>query len=226
MFRWRSLCNAVESGNLERMQFLVGWIKSQMTWIGIPDKNFAQLLSYVLFVAIIRGQSDIAIFAVEQRADVHTFFWLHQLSQEFSHIDSSCGTPLVAAIKYGDFDVTRCLLEKGADRDKATDDGNTPLHWAARSWKFPLEITMLLMSYGADLNARNKDGQLPIDMVQSEEVKQAICDEQIRRMDHGFKRAVEQDWHPIADTAAIAAQQEDDDDDDDESSDEDDENDD
>ena len=89
-----------------------------------------------------------------------------------------------------------------------------------------MEITMLLMSYGADLNVRNKDGQLPIDMAQSEEVKQAIRDEQIRRMDHGFKRAVEQDWHPVADTAAIAAQQEDDDDDDDESSDEDDENDD
>ena len=70
MFRWRSLCNAIESSNLEHMQFLIGWIKSQMTWIGVPDKYFAQLLSYVLFVAITRKKSDIAIFAVEQGADV------------------------------------------------------------------------------------------------------------------------------------------------------------
>ena len=66
---------------------------------------------------------------------------------------------------------------------------------------------MLLMSYGADLNARNINGQLPIDLARTEEIKQAIRDEPRRRMDHGHKRATEQDRHPNA-TASASAQQE------------------
>ena len=66
------------------------------------------------------------------------------------------------------------------------------------------------MSYGADLNARNNDGQLPIDMTDNEEIKQAIRDEPRRRMDEApGKRATEQDRHPVAATSA-SAQQEDD----------------
>ena len=69
---------------------------------------------------------------------------------------------------------------------------------------------MLLMSYGADLNAMCKDGKLPIDVARTEEMKQAIRDEPRRRMDHGHKRATEQDRHPDAATSA-SAQQEDED---------------
>ena len=69
---------------------------------------------------------------------------------------------------------------------------------------------MLLMSYGADLNARSNDGDLPIDMGyhNNEEIKQAIRDEPRRRMDHGHKRATEQDRHPTATTSASAQQRE------------------
>ena len=63
---------------------------------------------------------------------------------------------------------------------------------------------MLLMSYGADLNARTNRGQLPIDIAFTEEIKQAIRDEPRRRMDHGHKRATEQDRHPNAATSALA----------------------
>ena len=66
---------------------------------------------------------------------------------------------------------------------------------------------MLLMSYGADLNARTDDGHLPIDVARTESIKQAIRDEPRRRMDHGHKRATEQDRHPNA-TASASAQQE------------------
>ena len=67
---------------------------------------------------------------------------------------------------------------------------------------------MLLMSYGADLNARATDCQLPIDIAQTEEMKQAIRDEPRRRMDHGHKRATEQDRHPNAAASASAQQEE------------------
>ena len=68
---------------------------------------------------------------------------------------------------------------------------------------------MLLMSYGADLNARSNQGQLPIDLALTEEIKQAIRDEPRRRMDHGHKRATEQDRHPNAAASASAQQEQD-----------------
>ena len=67
---------------------------------------------------------------------------------------------------------------------------------------------MLLMSYGADLNARNRRGELPIELARTEEMKQAIRDEPRRRMDHGHKRATEQDRHPNAAAPANAQQEE------------------
>ena len=115
-------------------------------------------------------------------------------------------TPLFIAAAAGHLEVSRFLLEQGADRDKADNCGFTPLHIAAVCGH--LEITMLLMSYGADLNMRTDRGQLPIDMGHriTEKIKQAIRDEPRRRMDHGHKRATEQDRHPNAATSASAQQ--------------------
>ena len=63
------------------------------------------------------------------------------------------------------------------------------------------------MAYGADLNARTNSGQLPIDVADNEEMKQAIRDEPRRRMDEApGKRATEQDRHPNAATSASAQQ--------------------
>ena len=76
----------------------------------------------------------------------------------------------------------------------------TPLHGAAANGQ--LETAKLLMVYGADLNAKDNEDKLPIDL--------AIRDEPRRRMDHGHKRATEQDRHPNAAAAASAQQEEDD----------------
>ena len=69
---------------------------------------------------------------------------------------------------------------------------------------------MLLMSYGADLNAKDIYGYLPIDVADNEEIRQAIRDEPRRRMDHGHKRATEQDRHPNTAASAFAQQDNDD----------------
>ena len=99
--------------------------------------------------------------------------------------------------------MVRYLLEQGANRDNTSREGWTPLHIAAE--KGHLETAKLLMVYGADLNAKGENGQLPI-----EEIKQAIRDEPRRRMDHGHKRATEQDRHPDAAISASAHQKEED----------------
>ena len=70
---------------------------------------------------------------------------------------------------------------------------------------------MLLMSYGADLNAGTTAGHLPIEMEHriTEEIKQAIRDEPRRRMDEApGKRATEEDRHPNAATSASEQQEE------------------
>ena len=114
-------------------------------------------------------------------------------------------TPLILASQYGRLEVMRYLLEQGADRDKVDHVGWTSLHWAAS--RGHLDIAKLLMVYGADLNARDHWDQLPIDLADNEEIRQAIRDEPRRRMDEApGKRATEQDRHPNA-----AAQKEDDD---------------
>ena len=149
-----------------------------------------------LCVACVNDHLDVVRYLVEQGADI----------EKCNHT----GPPIIWASSRGCLEVTRYLLEQGANRDKADDLGKTPLHFAAIHGH--LEIAKLLMVYGADLNATDIYGLLPIDRARTEEMRQAIRDEPRRRMDHGHKRATEQDRHPNAATSA-SAQQEDDEED-------------
>jgi ankyrin repeat protein len=77
----------------------------------------------------------------------------------------SCGfSPLMSAVREGDIDIVRKLLDLGAmvnGSEQATYD-ETPLHVAAR---FPdKEITRLLVNKGANLSARDYLGRRPIDL--------------------------------------------------------------
>ena len=57
-------------------------------------------------------------------------------------------------------------MEQGGGTDKTPCDGWTLLHLAANHGH--LETSKLLMVYGADLNARNSDGRLPINVAATE----------------------------------------------------------
>ena len=178
------LCDAAGIGDLERVQFLEG-----------ADKDMFDSFGYTPLIRSSRGgHLDVVQYLVEQGATMdktsNDGYW----------------TPLSIAAANGCLEVLRYLLEQGADRDKADIDGNSPLHDAARMGH--LEVAMLLMSYGADLNARTNRGELPIDVAVTDEIKQAIRDEPRRRMDHGHKRATEQDRHPNAAGLASTQQEE------------------
>ena len=181
---------AAVSGDLERVQILLGQ--------GI-DKNEANHQGPALIVAAMGGHLPIVQYLVEQGADMEK-------------TDLHGDTPLITASDHGHLDMVRFLLEQGADRDKVGMNGDTPLHCAASGAYAGgeyLETAKLLMRYGAELNARNKQGQLPIDVARTEEIKQAIRDEPRRRMDEApGKRATEQDRHPNAATSASAQQEE------------------
>ena len=96
-------------------------------------------------------------------------------------------------------------MEQGADRDKPCNYGVTPLHAAAICGS--LKMAKMLMRYGAELDARNKAGQLPIDVARNEAIiRQAILDERRRRSDHTFKRIREEDLQPAKDQRGVAGE--------------------
>lgn len=67
---------------------------------------------------------------------------------------------LMAAAWTGQTQVCRRLIQDGADLARTDDDGNTPLHWAARRGHF--ETADLLLSKGAVTEALCKSGFTPM----------------------------------------------------------------
>ena len=184
------LFEAVNHGDFKRVKLLIGQgseINQAETYRDTDDVT-------ALAIAATYDYLDIVMYLVEHGADMEKGA-------------TGGATPLIDAVSQGHLEVARYLLEQGADRDAKDNDGWTPLHHAA--FNGHLGIAKLLMVYGSDLNARTTSGLLPIDLGyhNTEEIKQAIRDEPRRRMDHGHKRATEQDRHPNA-TASASAQQE------------------
>ena len=60
------------------------------------------------------------------------------------------------------------MLRQGADIHKADNDGNTPLHGAAR--RGHVDIVRWLVEAGADIHKANNNGNSPLDGVQEESV--------------------------------------------------------
>ncbi len=72
------------------------------------------------------------------------------------------GTPLYQAMFGGDVDTVEYLLSIGADVNKGTEDGETPLHVAAAAEsERALELVKTLVAHGADVNARIESKGLP-----------------------------------------------------------------
>ena len=62
-------------------------------------------------------------------------------------------------------DVTRLLLEHGANPNWRDEEGNTPIHRAIRSRLVldPAKFLQLLLDFGADVSIRNREGRTPLD---------------------------------------------------------------
>jgi len=90
---------------------------------------------------------------------------LLQFGAEVDAQDNDQLTPLQLASRYGNVEGAQLLLEHRANvhvRNK----GQTPLHQALESglqfWGYYLELTQVLLDYGADVNAQNDDGSTPL----------------------------------------------------------------
>ena len=108
-----------------------------------------------------------------------------------------------SSLFHDEIEVPQYLLDRGADIEKRDHlHGWTPLHYAVTLGR--TKILSLLMSYGANIYVKDYDDRLPIDLAKTEEIKQAIRDEEVRR-EHRFKRIPVAAIAPVAVAIQVAA---------------------
>ncbi|KAG6973948.1 hypothetical protein JG688_00003297 [Phytophthora aleatoria] len=81
--------------------------------------------------------------------------------------DENGYTPLQAAVSYNHMELVVFLLASGADVKLGDNEMDTPLHRCET-----VECAKLLLDHGADLNARNSEGQTPYDIAIEDEHKE------------------------------------------------------
>ena len=63
---------------------------------------------------------------------------------------------LIQAVKDNDLSKLRILLDSGENVNESEPDGSRALHWASHNNNF--DMTQLIISAGADVNAKNRYG--------------------------------------------------------------------
>jgi ankyrin repeat protein len=147
---------AAHYNNKELVEFLIeNGAKVQFPKGAYRDRNGAALNSCVV------GSDDIGMaqLFLDNGADVN-------------HAVRSV-TPLLQSIYSKKYRMAKFLLEKDADVNIATDDGNTPLHAAVKNAN--LNIVKLLIEKGANVNAEAKrEGYTPLNYARDEDIEKYL----------------------------------------------------
>lgn len=132
------------TGRLEMVQQEVADWSGWLNRINIDGFNPLQLACYF-------GQAEVALWLIDQGADVET------VAQNGSGI-----RPVHAAAASGSLPILEALLQRGAGINTAQTGGFTPLHQAAH--RGDEAMVRLFLAHGADRTLQNEQGQTPRDV--------------------------------------------------------------
>lgn len=122
----------------------------------------------------------------------HNYEEIHRLV-DLLHVDLNQsyeyeGTPLHVAVKEGDTELVKYLLEKGANPNAKGAFGETPLHIAVdRGY---LDIVKLLLENGADPNIQSNEGNTPLHIA----VISSSADIAYELISHGAKKDIKNNF--------------------------------
>ena len=132
---------------------------------GNGEERPLQLRRPPLFYAVVWGLPTIVKFLVSRHAqDLHSQFWDGGLA------------PLHLAVREGDEDVSRVLLELGADITSQTYYGWTALHLASQGINEAVARLLLERSTDSDVAARTTCGLTPLHLASQEGVARLLLD--------------------------------------------------
>jgi len=137
---WTPLHSAAAQGHEAVAEILIA---------GGADVNLHREGGIPLHTAAGQGHVEMAAFLIDKGADMNAK-------------DSWGGTPLMEAAENGHAALAKFLTEKGANVNARNENDLTALHQAAQNIR-NRDIVALLIDEGADVNARDKDGETPAD---------------------------------------------------------------
>ena len=143
---------ASATGDLERVKELVSQDKELLNTFSHDGFTPLGLSTYF-------GQLPTARFLIEAGADVN-----------MSSANSFKVAPLHSATAISHYELTKLLLDHGAQVNARQSSGVTPLHSAAHNGQ--LAIAQLLVASGADVNAKSDNGQTPSMMAEEKGFKE------------------------------------------------------
>jgi hypothetical protein len=130
----------VKNGNLEDLRKILGDDAD-------VNKRFGRRERTLLTYAIENEQLETTAYLLSKGADIEE--------------QDGTKTPLMFAARYGNVELTKLLLDSGADINSINDDRNTAFHYAAKYNN--LEVLKILYENGAKINIPNNDQWTALD---------------------------------------------------------------
>jgi ankyrin repeat protein len=137
------LYNAVEEGNIEKVQQILSTVKVDVNWVN-PANTYKMS----------------SLHKASKNGDILIVNALIAAGANVNIVDENGRTPLHEASQQGKELVVKSLIQSGANIDIKDNNGKTPLFLAAQSG-FAL-VVKELCNAGADLNTVNNHGYTPI----------------------------------------------------------------
>ena len=147
-----------------------------------------------LHLACVNGHTDIVLYLINNGCRI-----------DERSIDGNM--PLHLACRWGKSDIVNILINHSAPIHAENAEGSTPLH-AALVDSISMEIAKQLVDCGANINAKNKSGVSPVELIEDEAVREEliICYNQVNNK---ISKKLFTDDIPVSETVAATVSKDD-----------------